>query len=190
MPSAYDAPYSACRAWGEAVLDLLAADPPQLVLTSQVSSTAWSDGSDDSARERLVAGMLDAYARLRARGSEVAILADNAGAGFKVYECVSRHPGDLAACAFARNPAGGGRAAQLAAAERGGYAVIDLDDHICPGASCPAVIGGVLVYRQGSHLTRTYVSTLTDVLEQRLVPLVEAAARSHPTSVAQTRNGQ
>jgi hypothetical protein len=185
MPSAYDAPYPACRTWGGAVLALLAADPPQLVLTSQVSSAAWSDGSGDSARESLVVGMLDAYARLRARGSEVAILADNAGAGFKVYECVSQHPGDLAACTFARDPDGGGRAAQRAAAERGGYAVIDLDDHICPGAICPPVIGNVLVYRQGSHLTRTYVSTLTDVLEQRLVPLVEAAVRSHPTSVAQ-----
>jgi hypothetical protein len=167
------------------VLDLLSADPPDLVLTSQVSSTAWSDGSDAAKRELLVAGMLEAYGRLRARGSEVAILMDNPSPGrLKVHECVSQHLDDLAACAFARDPASGGRAAQRATAERGGYAVIDLADHICPGAICPPVIGNVLVYRQGSHLTRTYVATLTDVLEARLVPLVEAA-RSEATRLAQ-----
>jgi peptidoglycan/LPS O-acetylase OafA/YrhL len=186
LAAGQDGPDPTCRAWGGAVLDLLAADPPDLVLTSQVSSTAWSDGSDASKHELLVAGMLEAYGRLRARGSEVVILADNPSpVGVKVLECVSRHLDDLAACAFARNPASGGRRAQLAVAERGGYAVIDLGDHICPGATCPPVIGNVLVYRKGSHLTRTYVSTLTEALEQRLAPLVEAASRSAHERVAQ-----
>lgn len=39
------------------------------------------------------------------------------------------------------------------------------------------MIGNVLVYRQGSHLTDTYVETLTEVMDERLGPLVEAAAR-------------
>ncbi|HXK22166.1 MAG TPA: acyltransferase family protein [Myxococcota bacterium] len=190
LAEAQQAPDPICRAWGESVLGLLAADPPDLVLTSQVSSTAWADGSDATKREVLVEGMLEAYGRLRARGSAVAILIDNPNPGrLKVDDCVSQHPDDLASCTFARDPGSGGRPAQLAAAERGGYAVIDLADRICPGATCPPVIGNVLVYRQGSHLTRTYVSTLSDALEQRLVPLVESAARSDARNVAR-RDGE
>jgi peptidoglycan/LPS O-acetylase OafA/YrhL len=185
LAAAGEAPDPICREWSEAVLERLAEDPPQLVLTSQVSSTAWSEGSEAAKREALVTGMLEAYARLRARGSEVAILVDNPSPALKVHECVSQHLDDLAACAFPRDTGSGGRPAQLAAALRGGYPAIDLADYICPGSTCPPVIGNVLVYRQGSHLTRTYVATLTDVLEQRLVPLVESAAGPHETSLAQ-----
>jgi hypothetical protein len=38
----------------------------------------------------------------------------------------------------------------------------------CPGKMCPAVIGDVLVYRKGSHLTATYVLTLTPWLAEHL----------------------
>jgi hypothetical protein len=39
---------------------------------------------------------------------------------------------------------------------------------ICPEETCPAVIGDVLVYRNGAHLTRTYVGTLTPWLGEQL----------------------
>jgi hypothetical protein len=38
--------------------------------------------------------------------------------------------------------------------------VIDMTDTVCPDDErCPAVIGNVLVYRDGSHLTRTFADT-------------------------------
>ena len=37
---------------------------------------------------------------------------------------------------------------------------IDLVDCICPDDECAPVIGNVLVYRQGSHITKTYIETL------------------------------
>jgi hypothetical protein len=39
---------------------------------------------------------------------------------------------------------------------------------MCAGKRCPAVIGDVLVYRNGAHLTQTYVRTLTPWLGERL----------------------
>jgi hypothetical protein len=39
---------------------------------------------------------------------------------------------------------------------------------VCLEKSCPAVIGDALVYRNGSHLTATYVRTLTPWLAERL----------------------
>ena len=39
---------------------------------------------------------------------------------------------------------------------------------VCLEKTCPAVIGDALVYRNGSHLTATYVRTLTPWLAERL----------------------
>jgi hypothetical protein len=46
--------------------------------------------------------------------------------------------------------------------------LIDLFDAICPTPRCSPVIGGVLVYRQSSHITATYIRTLTPRLAEAL----------------------
>jgi hypothetical protein len=46
--------------------------------------------------------------------------------------------------------------------------LIDPTPMICPEETCPAVIGDVLVYRNGAHLTRTYVNSLTPWLGEQL----------------------
>ncbi len=55
-----------------------------------------------------------------------------------------------------------------AAAEVEGASLIDATPMVCPGKTCPAVIGDVLVYRNGAHLTRTYVRSLSPWLGERL----------------------
>jgi hypothetical protein len=88
---------------------------------------------------------------------------------------------NLAACAFERSPAdenGGAGAQVVAAKELADVHLVDLNDFICPGEMCPAVIGSVLVYRQGSHLTKTYVDSLTPRLEAALVPITESLGTS------------
>jgi hypothetical protein len=45
---------------------------------------------------------------------------------------------------------------------------VDLFDAICPVDPCSPVIGNVLVYRQGAHITATYVKTLTPRLAKAL----------------------
>jgi hypothetical protein len=46
--------------------------------------------------------------------------------------------------------------------------LVDLDDAVCPTALCAPVIGGVLVYRDINHLTKTYVLTLAPRLSAAL----------------------
>jgi hypothetical protein len=111
------------------------------------------------------------WSELEAAGKEVIVLLDNPSPTLDVMECVAEHPTDLTSCAFQRNDAQeiGGVAAQRPALEQTpGVGSVDLGEYICPGGTCPAVIGNVLVYRRGSHLTATYVESLTPRLDQAL----------------------
>jgi hypothetical protein len=49
-----------------------------------------------------------------------------------------------------------------------GVRLIDPTPVACTEKKCPAVIGDVLVYRNGAHLTATYVRTLIPWLGERL----------------------
>ncbi|WP_192497203.1 acyltransferase family protein [Gulosibacter chungangensis] len=52
---------------------------------------------------------------------------------------------------------------------------VDLTDYVCPAVlgeeeeNCSAVVGNVVVWYDGSHLTNAYVETLTPILEEQLV---------------------
>ena len=52
--------------------------------------------------------------------------------------------------------------------EHDNVAVIDPTRYFCQDGTCPAVIGGVVVYFDASHITATYAKTLTPFLEKDL----------------------
>ncbi len=52
--------------------------------------------------------------------------------------------------------------------EVAGTGVVDLNDLICPGDTCPPVVGGAFIYRDGGHLSETYSRTLGPYLAERL----------------------
>jgi len=110
------------------------------------------------------------WARISAGGARVVVVANNADPPANLLECVQRHRHTLSACAFADES---GSQTQLAAAAIAGAQVVDLRPWVCPAGTCAPVIGDVLVYRQGSHLTTTYVRTLASQLARQLVPAVE-----------------
>lgn len=163
-----------CAQWNDEVVEMLLADPPQFVVTG---IRGVIDGTDAQQSTAPGAKMLaDQWEKLRAAGIEVVPYLDNPDSGREVYECVAEHMDTLSACAFERENgfAISGRRYQLPAMELSGIdRVIDLSESICPVAErCPAVIGNVLVYRQGSHITNTYAKTLTDVLMGQLEVIV------------------
>ncbi|MTV27270.1 acyltransferase [Nitriliruptoraceae bacterium ZYF776] len=169
MPERDGEPFTECAVWGEQVLNLLRDDPPDLVLVSQGSSRAYVEpGSGRDPSESLIEGMVASYRVLEEAGVRVVILLDNPPPRGNVYECVAEHRDDLRRCGFERPLDGGGRSVQLMAAERGGFEVLDLADLVCPTETCLPVIGDVLVYRQGSHLTDTYVRSVGDELVARV----------------------
>ncbi len=156
-----------CRKWGQTALQDILDLRPDLVIASHRIRTALPAGAapgDESTQDAMAAGMASYWRTLTDAGIPVTALLDNpAPADVPVYECVAQNPKNLPACAFdrARGIAeSGAPAARQAAAEVPGVTVMDLSDTICPdGERCSAVIGNVLVYRQGTHLTTSFIDS-------------------------------
>ena len=170
-----------CADWNQSVLSSILADPPDVLISSQRhgSGLLSSGGEDVSATDAEgIAGLVSRWIEVSDLGVRVLVMLDNPSPiGGPVYQCVSEQDSPYEECFFDRRAGVEASAApsQLAAAsEVGNVGVIDLTDLLCPGLVCPPVIGGVLVYRQGSHITDTYVRSLAPFLAERLLELVES----------------
>jgi hypothetical protein len=86
--------------------------------------------------------------------------------GTSVPDCLAAHRTAIDRCALAVRSAiyDGRRTALAAAAKSAGMTVIDPTDWFCTDTVCPAVIGDTLVYRDGSHVSTTYIRLLTPLL--------------------------
>jgi hypothetical protein len=158
-------PYPQCRSFNDAVFRRLLEEPPAAVLISQ------ADAEEDPAQSHRQ--RRDYLKELEDRGVRIIFLLDNPHPTYKgaVYECVTRHPDNLSACAFSRKKGvaqSGAASARKSANTLKKPQIVDLSDYICLGKICPAVIGDVLVYRGTHHLSNTYARTLSPVLTEEL----------------------
>ena len=85
--------------------------------------------------------------------------------------CLGLHPDDPAACDG--TPAEWIRQDPLtAAAEASGSPLVhrvDLNRYLCTRTRCPVVIGGIVVYSDTNHMSRTFASTLTPYLGPAMI---------------------
>ena len=181
------AEYPACDQWREPAFATLEKYKPEVVFTGHGAIGAFP--LNDSSEQRLIDGLASMYTRLRDAGFPVVIMGDNQSPGMAVPQCLRVHMDEPSACTFTRARVGriGGLPLQSAAiAKLDGTQVdsdgkvawgkdkrlilVDMTDALCPPqfVRCPPVIGNVLIYRQGSHITGTYIKTLTQRLEHVL----------------------
>lgn len=128
--------------------------------------------------EELAASLVDHLRPAMDAGARVLMIADNPApnrspmpGGLTSYECVAAHPDDYGACAYESGPGSGTPVLTMAAQELQ-VPLLNLNRWVCPGSgpepACPPVIGNALLFRQGSHLTATYIRSLTPVLHHEL----------------------
>ena len=175
-------PYEACPEFSKNLTDALIADPPDIVVVSQRHSTGFDEDGELSTSV-MIDGLVDTWSSLEGAGIDVVVLLDNpsptrlpSNAAGNVLDCLATHVDDPWACAFPYEKGfeESGATAQLAAAELvPGVDVIDMSDTLCNSDVCPPVIGGALVYRQGSHITNTYAMSTVEVLGDRLISVLE-----------------
>jgi len=164
---------ASCSAWRDDVVALLNDDPPDvIVLANHLGPSPAAD------QTLLEAEWTDGLSLLLDRlpsSSRVVTLADSPEFASSPVVCLSSHLDDAADCSVDRaaafNPAI--RAAQQAAAAGHGASVLDLTDYFCNSATCPAVVGPLLVYSDEHHVTASFSLALAPALQRALAPLVE-----------------
>ncbi|GAA4690772.1 acyltransferase family protein [Nocardioides conyzicola] len=166
--------YQTCREWTDNVMAKLTGPghPDVVVTVGQRSEgvVGGSDGDLELSGDAMQQALVDTWGELDRAGVKVISLADTPQTFMDVYACVDEHSDDLTACTYDRDRgiAASGAPTQEAAAKKADVPFIDLTDFICPTSTCAPVIGNVLVYRQGSHITKTYIETLAPRLDSAL----------------------
>ncbi|WP_134774604.1 acyltransferase family protein [Ornithinimicrobium flavum] len=161
----------ACHAYNRELSQHLG-DPehaPDLIVTS---AGAGYPAATVGSAERLLGPAIEAGARLVVLADTPRPVPRGAGPDVTVYECLDEHRQDPTPC-WSEPRAAPGDEMLRPLAERLGAPFVDLGAWICPSpeelGGCAPAVGGVVVNRQGSHLTGSYVRSLTPVLHHALV---------------------
>jgi peptidoglycan/LPS O-acetylase OafA/YrhL len=159
--------YHECDQWRVATIAEIATLHPAVVMMA----SAVSVGADDISDVAWAAGTARTVHHFEAMGARVVLLADTARTKSEGVDCLAAHLDDVSTC---RLPASiayyypNRRAADIAAAQRAGAAVVDPDPWFCANGWCPAVVGPYVVFRDSSHMTATYARWLAPALLEQL----------------------
>ncbi|MPZ12285.1 MAG: acyltransferase family protein [Kiloniellaceae bacterium] len=153
-----------CQVWNERLIARLTAEKPALVFTT---STRVIGG-----REEIPFGYQQQWQKLLDAGIGVVAIRDTPWFGFDVPECVEVHGPLSPRCAKDRAALPKEITAPLAIPRSDNLHFLDLTDRFCTDTECPPVIGNVMVYYDSSHVTATYMRTLSDDLRKRLLPIL------------------
>jgi peptidoglycan/LPS O-acetylase OafA/YrhL len=175
-------PFTRCTEWTRAALDQIKASEPTLLLTTQSNAKALPQSKtdpDDQTEQVMISGMHEYWDELFKTGIPVALIARNPwttlggsywGGEAGLYECAAANREDLTRCVGDEAENETLEMQERAVREYSGTVpIIDINNYICPAGKCAAVIGGVVVYREGSHMTKSYVESLAPMLWSQLV---------------------
>ncbi|MBN9630631.1 MAG: acyltransferase [Actinobacteria bacterium] len=157
---------ASCQTWVHSLTEHVLTGGYDLVITSSAAGGKWRATPGRTVEESLADGFVDTWSPVAAAGIPIVAIEDIPRAMPGYLDCIHAHPTTATtACSLAQDEAFAGYDAQSAAAERvKGVTVLDYTRYFCQDERCPAVIGGVIVYRNHDHLTGTYAATLAPML--------------------------
>lgn len=154
-------PYDNCQNWGKNVSESILKQPPTaLIVATSKYKVAGIEESEEN-RNALIQGMRDAWSPFIEKGVRVISIRDTPRPGVSVPDCVAQNENDLSVCAMKKEDILSPFVPEIEAVEGLDQAhAVDLTEAICPNEFCPAVIGGIQIYRDSNHITATYARTL------------------------------
>jgi peptidoglycan/LPS O-acetylase OafA/YrhL len=161
-----------CQTWNAEVLKKIIADHFDVVIVSTRSSLVGGSVMSPAARTLVSRSMERAWSQLTAAGIRVIAIHDTPeplGAGVPdVPACVADAHSPISQCSVSRAKAVVIDPQVVAAAAVPGVQLINMDQYFCPGTTCPPVIGNVLVYSDGHHMSGLYSESLAGDLGREL----------------------
>lgn len=171
---------NACPKWVNQVSADLGEGDYKLVLVSAFSMHTYNSPSGELG---VAEGMAQALQPAIASGAQIAFIRDTpipqtAGQA-DVPACVDRYRDALTNCSFSRGGAILKDPQKLAASLIPGAVFLDLSKYFCDQSTCFAVIGNVVVYKDGDHISATYSKTMGSILATELATYLEKAGNVH-----------
>ena len=167
-----------CETWNERVIAKLIAGNYDAVIVSTRSSLLGGSAMPAGEQKSVAASMARAWNKLEAAGIQVIAIRDSPeplGAGVAdVPACVADAKSPETQCAVSRSKAVISDPQVAAVNAVPGAKLIDMTDYFCPGSTCPPVIGNVLVYSDGHHMTGLYSQSLAGGLGKELLAAMAA----------------
>jgi peptidoglycan/LPS O-acetylase OafA/YrhL len=164
-----------CTEWRDAAIAKIRDLGPDLIIAS--GFTGWSRGaSRESVRpEDWRAGTRLTLAKLN--GLSTVVIRDTPYLGIDVPVCLSRaaRQGRAQACAVERATAVDSayhRAHVLGSAEFEQVHTWDFTDSFCDADWCPALLNGIVAYRDDNHMSERFALALSPLLSARISPLL------------------
>jgi peptidoglycan/LPS O-acetylase OafA/YrhL len=169
--------YTECADWRAAVLQRIAKERPALVAISDSrAGDLLVDGrivSSTDAEDVWAAGLRRSIKTIEQSAQHVVVIGDTPNPSGDPPVCLSDHLDDALACATPRSKALGPKrtATERAVSAETGATFVDPSPWLCPTEPCPAIIGRVLVYRDGHHMTTPFAAALAPYLAPLLPQL-------------------
>ncbi|GGK89672.1 acyltransferase [Mangrovihabitans endophyticus] len=157
--------FTECVDWRKAAWQRIRALRPAMVVMSSVGTGDMLHADDQD--EAWAAGWARSVVRVSGPSTRVVVLADTPWQAGDVPDCLSAHLTTPGACVAPRADAVllPRRRLLVAAAVRArGAQVIDPTPWFCTATACPVMVGNVLVFRDGHHMTTAYARMLTPLL--------------------------
>lgn len=170
---------ASCLAWGARVQEAVLSGDYDLVVTAQLTPFAVQGSTGENNAELTRDGYSEYLAQFADSEIPVLVVHDTP---YPKHTLKTSVPECLASAGTNNDLCDGTRSDWLhydplydAAQdlENSDISTLDLSDHICEESVCPAIVGGVVVYFDASHLTDTYSRTLTPYLRPTLEQLLE-----------------
>jgi peptidoglycan/LPS O-acetylase OafA/YrhL len=172
---------AACTAWREAADEYISStdDLDAIIVANRVTSKNDLDASSDAdTRSEVLADasaaavtlpLAQAWSKRPDHDVPIIALRDNPSFPESPVTCVSEDPSTAASrCESPEDEALLSDPKEDAVLVDPDADLIDLTRFYCSDDECPAVIGGVVVYRDAHHITATYASTLGPYLAEEL----------------------
>jgi peptidoglycan/LPS O-acetylase OafA/YrhL len=160
-----------CEQWNLELQNQFAAVKPyDLVLTSHFTTVRATQRAGQSIAET-VEGFKDAWAPLQARGATVVAIRDGVNMDKQMRHCWETAVYDASDCEMAQDEAFVADLSMRAASSPPGALTMDFTDMYCPNGKCPAMLKGVYVYRDSSHISLKFSEEMAAEWRHRLTQL-------------------
>lgn len=165
-----------CRSWTRHAATRVRRDRPDLIVFANRMSLPAAGHTIDHSVRAYAAGMARVFRRWK--GIPVVVIRDTPApsqvGGPAIPACLEDHPDDYAACNGLRSQWVPQDPAELAVKHFKNVRLVNVNNHLCGPRICPSVVGRVIPYFDGSHLTATFARTMAPFLR----PALTAALRS------------